>query len=111
MECLCDIEVDQPKVFRTKARTANRQHTCGECHQSILSGEIYINSSGLWDCWENHKTCHFCAAVNAARGGCPYFGGLAESLSDDLQEFGQEECEVHFGKETWQAIQDRLDIR
>ena len=58
----CSCECDEPEVFITKYRKANKQHVCCECGSTIDRGEKYQYSSGIWDHRpSSYKTCEFCA--------------------------------------------------
>ncbi len=45
--CSCDLE--QPSVFEEKRHKARKEHRCDSCLGTILVGEEYIATFGVWD--------------------------------------------------------------
>jgi len=64
---MCDIgSCDMPRIFNVNKPKARKIHECCECGSAILPGELYENSSGLWDKFETYKTCLFCADTRSS---------------------------------------------
>lgn len=88
---MCDCE--RPEFFDVQEPKARREHRCCECHRAIQPGETYCVSSGKWDGqFDSFKQCHECATLfvsfgrysDASDDCCVSFGGLWESVSEDL---------------------------
>ena len=61
---MCDIgSGEAPRLPRITTPKARKNHMCCECGSIISPGEKYEKISGLWDEFETHKTCLFCADV------------------------------------------------
>lgn len=84
---MCDL----PEAFRTTTRRAAKPHLCVECGCTIVKGDKYQHSSGIWD-GEPHayKQCIPChtimvAVVSREWKRCddgPTFGGLRDWFVD-----------------------------
>jgi hypothetical protein len=86
MSCYCEYgEGDTPSFFNEERVRARKQHTCCECLEPILQGEVYERCSGLWDGgFQTFKTCAHCADLRKEAGtGDPW---------DELPPFGQLAC-------------------
>lgn len=85
MSCDCSAsDYDPATVCTVRMVRARKQHWCGECRRTILSGEQYEVVRGLWDgSWETHKTCLGCTRIR--RHFCSegwLYGGLPGQIWD-----------------------------
>ena len=67
MDCSCTIDVDHdggPSCYKEKIQTARKKHICGECYKTIIPGEKYEYTSGIWDSEPHtYKTCLDCKSI------------------------------------------------
>jgi hypothetical protein len=99
--CSCDYN-EQPKVYDQSIITARKPHKCYECRQVIPVGAKHERMKGLWDTWEEYRTCQKCLSLRGIMletEGCTCwtFGEVLETCYDlklcsywDVQE-GQEQ--------------------
>ena len=87
--CDCSIDAgdfEQAEFCYARWRTARKQHSCCECFDPILPGQIYEETSGRWDgTLSRHKTCHTCVIIREHY--CPHgwlYGELAQTIFDCL---------------------------
>ena len=68
---MCDYLVDDaPQAYKEVTRTARKEHRCEECGSTIVPGERYMYTSGVWDGSPgSHKTCSDCVRTLLAWEG------------------------------------------
>lgn len=82
-----DQDADNDNEFYTeRMRRARRPHVCGECHATILPGQLYEYAAGKSDgtMW-TAKTCALCAEIRKAFVcGSFYFTQLWEAIEAQM---------------------------
>jgi hypothetical protein len=92
---MCRVEDADPwDFFYQETRRARIPHLCGECRRTIVPGERYVYSKGLFDKrWSMHRTCQHCEVA----GLWLYYacgGYLFGDLRDELEEHFREEVQL-----------------
>lgn len=78
---------DNPKCCNTVTRRAGKGHHCCECHNSILKGQSYKYTSGIWDAPDSFKQCESCFEVSQAAMTLATREGFDPVCFGDLGEF------------------------
>ena len=62
---MCNCDLEYPKFYLERRRTAKATHECSECHQAILPKTEYIAISGKWDGEiSTYKQCLSCNMIS-----------------------------------------------
>lgn len=79
-------DYDEPSCFRSVFRKARKTHTCVECREPIVPGQVYEEASGKWEgSWDLIRTCVPCVNMrNDLCWGGFIYGGLREQISECL---------------------------
>lgn len=77
-------DYEGPSCYRSRVRTARKDHHCYECGADIKPGDRYEYVSGVWDgCPGSHKTCLSCVEI---RDHFACDGWIFGQLWSDLRE-------------------------
>jgi hypothetical protein len=92
IDCFCDYE--PATVYkRRNVQAARKQHKCDECGRTIMAGEPYEYTFGIWDDFsDNYYTCQHCLELRDwGTISFECFCWAHGSMLDDLHELMQEE--------------------
>jgi hypothetical protein len=99
--CYCDYEM--PSLISHGTHTAKKAHKCYECARSILPGERYESTWGIWSGEANtYKTCSHCIALRDWVKAhvpcfCWAFGHIREDAIETAQGYAHEAPGLLFG--------------
>lgn len=88
---MCNIDYDEPDLYRKINVKARKDHICSECRRDIKKGENYSNVFGIWNGVNStFKTCCYCLiAQEWLRIECNGFlhGALSEEIEEHATEY------------------------
>lgn len=86
IDCICDY--DPAQVYRREARAARKQYCCGECGGTIMPGELYEYTFGVWDgSASTFRTCERCRDIRQwVQNNVPCFCWAHGNLDEDARE-------------------------
>ncbi len=95
MDCSCEIDTycddgESVELYKSKEKTARKQHKCHECSAVISPGDKYKFTSYKYDgeFWQE-RTCGDClSAIAQFYSGGAYSGILWEDISEHINEYG-----------------------
>lgn len=83
-DCDCSVDVDGPTTSWVNWRVAQKEHTCGECHEPIRPGQRYEIAKGVWEYeFRSFKTCEVCVRIRERF--CPYgfvYGKVQDAVAE-----------------------------
>lgn len=110
---MCDVDYDQPTIWKCWAPRARKPHKCDECGLFVQPGESYARAKALtdgewWDgvrcaaCW---FLCQAIETLECGDEGSVLWGGLSEEIgqldsgpyNEETDEFAPNWAEEAFG--------------
>lgn len=88
--CSCSIDTcgESSVTLSVLTPTARKEHTCGECGETIRKGEKYERYTGIGDgVMFTAKTCMLCTEIRDCFCCSYYFGEVWLSIRDCMYDF------------------------